>query len=255
MTYMSSCDNLILSLPKQAGKRQQTRANVNHSPGRLLRSRRIHNRHTAVMARKCQGIATRRKRTRLNPSRGIIQKLSADGIKRQPLTPRTGLRALINALDIPGEHSAVRIRRSSSQQDGVGVPRQSRDGAADWLLQVLGDPPVVFLLEVANRDDAGAGAHGEFLLRGRPTDEGGSTVDAEENEGGLPASGGLFPDVGIAVCSWGLLAGCTVPTMGVHTLRAGDDLPTSRRDIHAGDSLIVSLELVGQCVLVPRLLI
>lgn len=64
---------------------------------------------------------------------------------------------------------------------------------------MLGHPPVVFLLEVADGDQAGAGADCELALGGRPADEGGGTVDAEENEGGLPALWGGLPDVGIAI--------------------------------------------------------
>lgn len=199
-TYVASSNNLVLGLPDQAGKRQQPGADIKHSPRRLLRRRRIHNRHTAIMARKGQCITAGRERARMNPSGRVIQEFSTDSIKRQPLAPTTRLRPLINPLDIPREHPAVRIRRARRKQDRVGVPRESGDGAADRLLQVLRDPPVVFLLEVADRDDARAGSHGEFLLRGRPPDKGCGAVDAEEDEGGFPAGGGLFPDVCVAVC-------------------------------------------------------
>ena len=80
------------------------------------------------------------------------------------------------------------------------MPGESGDGAADGLLEVFADPPVVFGLEIADCYDAGAGADGEFRFRGRPADEGGGAVDAEEDEGGFPACWGGFPDVGIAVC-------------------------------------------------------
>lgn len=80
------------------------------------------------------------------------------------------------------------------------MPSESCDGAADGFLEVLADPPVVFGLEVADCYYAGAGAYREFRFGGGPADEGGGAVDAEEDEGGFPACGGGFPDVGVAVC-------------------------------------------------------
>lgn len=79
------------------------------------------------------------------------------------------------------------------------MPGEGSDCASDWLLEVLGDPPVVLFFEVADRDYAGAGADGEFALGGRPADEGGSAVDAEKDKSWLPACGGGFPDVGVSV--------------------------------------------------------
>lgn len=75
---------------------------------------------------------------------------------------------------------------------------------------MLGYPPVVFLLEVADGDDAVAGANGELGFRGRPADEGGGAGDTEKYEGGLVAGGGGFPDEGVAVYGWGVntLIGC-----------------------------------------------
>ena len=80
------------------------------------------------------------------------------------------------------------------------MPGESGDGAADGFLEVLADPPVVFGFEVADCYYAGAGAYSEFRFGGGPADEGCGAVDAEEDEGGLPACGGGFPDVRIAVC-------------------------------------------------------
>ena len=81
------------------------------------------------------------------------------------------------------------------------MPCNGRDGAADRLLDVLGHPPVVLLFEVADGDDAGAGADGEFGLGGGPAHEGRGAVDAQEDEGGLVSVRGRFPDEGVAV--WG----------------------------------------------------
>ena len=58
------------------------------------------------------------------------------------------------------------------------MPGNVGDGAADGLLQVFGHPPVILDLEVANRDDACAGADGELGLGWRPADTSRGPVDA-----------------------------------------------------------------------------
>lgn len=79
------------------------------------------------------------------------------------------------------------------------MPIDCGDRAANRLLQVLGNPPVVFLFEVADGDDAVARANGEFSLRGRPTDKGSGSSNAKKNEGGLVSRGRGFPDKGVSV--------------------------------------------------------
>lgn len=97
------------------------------------------------------------------------------------------------------------IGGAGGEEDGVGVPGDGGDGAADGLLDVLGYPPVVLLFEVADGYDAGAGADGEFGFGGGPANKGRGAVDAEEDEGGLVAVGGGLPDEGVAV--WGGVSG------------------------------------------------
>ena len=196
---MSSCNDLGLAVPDKAVERQQTGRDVQHRPRRLLRSAGVHDSHTAVVSSEGEGITTRREGNALDPTSGIIQVFATDGVERKALSPRTGLRASINTLDEAGEDAGVRIGRSGCQQDGVRVPRQGCDCAANRLLEVLRDPPVVLLLEVADCNHASAGADGELLLRWRPAHEGCGTVDSEKHQGRFPSGGGLLPNVGIAV--------------------------------------------------------
>lgn len=58
------------------------------------------------------------------------------------------------------------VSGARSEKHGVGVPGEGSDGTANRLLQVLGDPPVVLLLEIADGDHAGSRADGELLLGG-----------------------------------------------------------------------------------------
>lgn len=118
------------------------------------------------------------------------------------------------------------VGRAGGQEHRVGVPVDRGDGAADGLLQVLRDPPVVLLLEVADGDDAVAGADGELGLGGRPADKGGGPGDAEEDEGRLVSGGRRLPDKGVSV------------------LRACDDAATGRGDVDAGDGLIMAVQLI-----------
>jgi len=66
------------------------------------------------------------------------------------------------------------------------VPGHGGDGAANRLLQVLGYPPVVFLLKVAHGDQACARTYSEFGLGWCPANISGGAVDAEKDECWLP---------------------------------------------------------------------
>lgn len=199
VTYVSSSNDFIFAVPDQAVEWQQTGRDVEHRAGRLLRSARVDNSDTAIVSGESKGVTAGGERDTVDPASGIVEEFSTNGIERETLTPGAGLRALIDTLDEAGENTSVRVGGSGSQKNRVRVPGKSGDGTADRLLQMLRDPPVVFLFEVADRDHAGSGADGEFLLRGRPTHKGCGTVDSEKNERGLPARSGLFPDVGVTV--------------------------------------------------------
>ncbi len=79
------------------------------------------------------------------------------------------------------------------------MPVDRGDCTADRLLQVLRNPPVIFLFEVADGDDAVTRADSEFGLRGRPADKGSSSSNAEEDKGGLVSGWGGFPDKSVSV--------------------------------------------------------
>ncbi|KFY74314.1 hypothetical protein V498_09990, partial [Pseudogymnoascus sp. VKM F-4517 (FW-2822)] len=194
-------DDLPLARPQQTHKRQQLRAHADDGARGRVRATGIHDRDAAVVGGEGEGVAAGREGRRVNPACGVVEVLAAHGVEWQALAPRAGLGALIDALDEGGEDAGVRVGGACGEEDGVGVPGYGRDGAADGLLDVLGYPPVVFFFEVADGDDAGAGADGEFGFRGRPAHEGCGAVDAQEDEGGFVAAGGGLPDEGVAV--WG----------------------------------------------------
>lgn len=66
-----------------------------------------------------------------------------------------------------------------------------------------GCSPVIFLLEVTNGDETRAAAHSKLVLLWRPFDAASSSVDPEDDQGGLPRALFQGPHVGVAVCSAG----------------------------------------------------
>lgn len=64
---------------------------------------------------------------------------------------------------------------------------------------ILHHSPVVLLLKVADRDEASSAAQGELVLQRGPLHAGGCTVDAHQDQGGLPHAILQGPHVGVAV--------------------------------------------------------
>ena len=108
------------------------------------------------------------------------------------------------------------------------MPGNTGDGAADRLLQVLGHPPVVLLLEVADSNDPVTGSDGKLVLGGRPAHESGGSADSKKDESWFIAFRGRFPNDSVTV------------------LRACDNAPTVRGNINTSDCLVVALERVLQ---------
>lgn len=133
------------------------------------------------MTSESKSITTRGETDTLNPASGVVQVFTTDSVERETLAPGAGLRTGIDTLDEAGKDTSVGVGRAGSKQHRVRVPCESRDGTPDGLLQMLRDPPVVLLLEIADGDNAGSRANGELLLRGGPTDECSGTVDAQED--------------------------------------------------------------------------
>ena len=191
--------DLGIAVPDQAGEGEVLCGDADHCAGWLLGSARVDDGDTAVVGGKSQGIARRREGNGVDPAGGIVQVFAADGVEGQSLAPGTRFWSLVDAFDEAGKDAGVGVCGASSEQDGVGVPGEGGDGASNGLLEVLGDPPVILFFEVADSDDAGAGADGELAFRGRPADKGGGAIDAEKDESWLPACWGGFPDVGVSV--------------------------------------------------------
>ena len=252
--YMTSGDDFILTTPDKTVQWQQAGGDVQHSTGRLLRGARVDNCHTTIVSGESKSVSTGRKGDSLDPASGIIQELSTDCVEGETLTPGAWLGTVIDTLDEAGEYSGVGVGRARSKQDRVRVPCQCSNGTPDGLLQVLRDPPVVLLFEVANGDHTSPGTDGEFLLRGGPSDKGCGTVDAEKDQCRLPARGSLLPNISITVCDTNQISLIRAESeLGENkrlTLRASHNATAVGCNVHAGDSLLVALELIAQRELV-----
>jgi len=66
------------------------------------------------------------------------------------------------------------------------MPVNLQDGGL-VLLDVLGDPPVIVLLKVANGDAFRSTTNGKLVLLRRPLHVSSGTVNTKDYEGGLPS--------------------------------------------------------------------
>ena len=137
LAVVTGCDDLILAAPQEALEGKQLSSDGHNSTWGLVRRRGVHNGDTAVVGGEGETVAAGREGDGVNPASRVVEELSADGVERDPLTPRSRLGTGVDALDEAGEDTGVCIGRASSKQDGIGVPRNACNGAADGLLQVL----------------------------------------------------------------------------------------------------------------------
>lgn len=72
-----------------------------------------------------------------------------------------------------------------------------------YISEFAATSPVIFLLKIADRDETRAAADSKLVLFGWPFHTASSTVDSEDDQGGLPCSLFQGPHVGVTVCSAG----------------------------------------------------
>ncbi len=178
LAVVAGGDDLIVRLPQQALEGQQLGRDGQHGAGRLLRAGGVDDGDAAVVGRKGEGVAAGREGDRVHPARRVVEVLAADGVEGQALAPDAGLGLGVHALDEAGEDARVGVGRAGRKEHRVGVPRDAGDCAADRLLHVLRHPPVVFLLKVADGDDAVARADGKLGLGRRPAHKRRGAADA-----------------------------------------------------------------------------
>ncbi len=103
------------------------------------------------------------------------------------------------------------------------MPVEGQNRGSDRTLDVLGHPPVVLFVKVADGNQTGARGHCELVFVGRPLDASRSAINAQEHKRGLP------------------LVGCRVkvPDIGISVLAARRDAVCFGRPVDARDQLVV----------------
>jgi len=188
-----------------------------------------------IMGSEGKGLTIGREGHIMNPtSSGKLTKEVTEG---ELGTPRRSLGLLINTLDVSREDTGLEVRRTAGNQNVVGMPVDGEDGGADGLLDVLADPPIVFLFKVADGDASGTAGNGELVTLGRPFDLGGSTVNTEDNQSLLPS----LNDLGHAILIGHGFLGPS-PDVSISVLRAGDDAVVDGIPVNAGDQLVVLIK-------------
>ena len=61
------------------------------------------------------------------------------------------------------------------------MPIQGSDGAPNGFLDMFGHPPIIFLLEITDGNEAGSRTHGELVLLWTPFDACGRPVDPQKD--------------------------------------------------------------------------
>ena len=104
----------------------------------------------------------------------------------------------VNTLDEGGDHAYVVVGGGCGDEHVVRVPGDVEHGRVVEL-DVLGYPPIVFLIEVADGDDLGARGNGKLVLARRPGAAGRGTVDSQQHQRGVPGVVLKTPHISITI--------------------------------------------------------
>lgn len=200
VAVVASSDNLVLSGPEERAEGKERGRNRQNRKRRLLRGAGVGDNDAGVMSGESQNISAGRECHVVHPAAVVVVELAAQGLEGETLTPNGGGRALINALDKTGEYTGATVSGASCNQHRIGMPRNGQDGRANGLLNMLGNPPIVFGLVVANTDNSVTGTNCELLAVRRPSDKSRSPVDSQQDKSRLPRAVKLgFPDNCVSV--------------------------------------------------------
>jgi len=167
-----------------------------------------------------QAVARGRPGDLVDPSCGVV--FSEQLAEGELVTEGSISGVLVDTLDVGGEDASLEVRATGGQEDTVGMPSNTGDGRL-VLLDVLADPPIVILFEVADRDALGTAGYSEFLFIGRPLDVSGSAIDTQNYKSRLPLTILEVPYVGV-----------TILRAGYQTVGLGSPIDTSHELIVFG---------------------
>jgi len=174
--------------------------------------------NAAVMRTKCDRVSRRTPLAGVHPSVRVIK--LKDWLTKGNAGTEALRGSLIHSLEESVEDTALEVSGGGDDQAVIGVPINLEDGGL-VLLNVLANPPVLLLFEVANADKLGTGGDGELVLFRAPLALSGGTVETENYKHGLPLSSFEGPHVRVSV------------------LRARNNSVGLRGPVDGGDDLIV----------------
>jgi len=216
---VTSNDDLVLI--KEEAVHHGKKLHLANSQERLTTILALSDRDSTVVANKSKPVARGAEGNALDPTIAIEL---AEGLIEGLLLAPCGLN--LTAVDLPDgavEDTSLEVGGSGGEKLVVRVPCNTSDSAA-VLLNVLADPPVVLLLEVADRHDLGAAGHSELVTLRAPLDVSGGAVDTKDNQHRLPLLIGIGPHVSVTI------------------LRAGDDTVVDAIPVDASDNTVVLLQ-------------
>lgn len=126
--------------------------------------------------------------------------------------------SLVLSLDGSSEDTGLEVSGAGEQKDVVWMPVEGEDGRF-VLLDVLADPPIVILFEVADGDALGTRGDGELVTFWAPLNVSGSTADTKNYESWLPDAILELPDISVSVLRAGNdFVGLSAPVNASNTL-------------------------------------
>mmetsp|Transcript_1856 Transcript_1856/g.8268 ORF Transcript_1856/g.8268 Transcript_1856/m.8268 type:complete len:306 (-) Transcript_1856:185-1102(-) len=177
---VATANNAVLAQEGQAAQRELPESDRTLH---RLRSSEVHNLQRRVLAAVRQGITAGRPADALHPALAI--ELGIHLPERHHFGKRTALLLGVDAGDKGGDHAALEVRRSRSDELRGRVPAQAGHGGL-MLLDHLRDPPVVLLLVVTDGNALRPAGHRELHAIGGPLDIQGRSVDPQDHKRGLP---------------------------------------------------------------------
>ncbi|KAA1137088.1 hypothetical protein PGTUg99_009595 [Puccinia graminis f. sp. tritici] len=88
----------------------------------------------------------------VDPAAGGSGEVATDRVERNSLAPDRRSRLRVDPLDVSAEDPTGGIGRAGGKQDRVGMPGQTEDGRTEWLFEMLGHPPVRFVVILTHRN-------------------------------------------------------------------------------------------------------
>jgi len=150
----------------------------------------------AVVSAESDGASRRTPLAGVYPSVGIVE--FKDWLTKSDASTEALRSSLVDSLEEGVEHTALEVSRSSDNQAVVGVPVNLENGGL-VLLDVLADPPILLLFEIANADELGTRGDGKLVLLRAPLAIGGGAVQTKNHKYGLPFTSLEGPDVSVSV--------------------------------------------------------